>query len=194
MSHVGSVTLGTESKFPATLRLAAIAALTSLTIACTPGGAGESATGAEPPVTDAAASEPGTLPPRSQPSLPARELVTVYKSPTCGCCNAWVDHLRSEGFEVRTEDRNDMGSIKARLGVPYGMGSCHTATVAGYTLEGHVPASEIRRLLAERPEIKGLAVPGMPIGSPGMEVGDRADPYEVVAFSPQGTSVFRRYP
>ena len=98
------------------------------------------------------------------PSTP----VTVYKSPTCGCCGKWVEHLGENGFEVETVDVNAMTSVKESLGVPQSMYSCHTAQVGGYVIEGHVPAADITRLLQQRPPIAGLAVPGMPIGSPGL--------------------------
>lgn len=115
------------------------------------------------------------------PSTP----VTVYKSPTCGCCGKWVEHLRENGFEVETVDVNAMTSVKESLGVPRSMHSCHTAQVGGYVIEGHVPAEDIRRLLQQRPPIAGLAVPGMPIGSPGME-GPNPQAYDVIAFDAQG--------
>lgn len=105
--------------------------------------------------------------------------ITVYKSPTCGCCGLWVDHMREAGFRVEVIEEQNLGPRKAALGVPPGMGSCHTATVGGYVIEGHVPADDVRRLLLERPAARGLAVPGMPIGSPGMEMGHRRDPYTV---------------
>jgi hypothetical protein len=117
----------------------------------------------------------------------------VYKSPTCGCCTKWVDHLRKHGFQVTAKDTEDMNAIKASLGVPQGLTSCHTALVGKYVIEGHVPADDIQRLLAEKPKIAGLAVPGMPAGSPGMEIG-RVDRYDVIAFS-EGlkSSVFARH-
>ncbi len=120
----------------------------------------------------------------SSPAL-AAERVEVYKSPTCGCCSLWVDHLKQNGFEVVTRDVADPGAYRSRFGVPADLGSCHTARVGGYTVEGHVPAQEIRRLLAERPRAAGLAVPAMPMGSPGME-GPRRDPYRVLLFDSQG--------
>jgi hypothetical protein len=98
----------------------------------------------------------------------AQPEITVYKSPTCGCCVAWVDYLRAEGFQVTAIDQKELNSLKKKLGVKPEMASCHTAVVDGYVLEGHVPAAPIRKLLAERPETKGLAVPGMPLNSPGM--------------------------
>ncbi len=118
--------------------------------------------------------------------------VTVYKTPTCGCCRAWVDHLRAEGFRVETVDRDDLTMVKAVNAVPGQLQSCHTATVGGYVVEGHVPAGDIRRLLAERPPVAGVAVPGMPVGSPGMEVpGTPADRYDVLSFDRSGsTAVF----
>lgn len=105
--------------------------------------------------------------------------VIVHKNASCGCCKLWIEHMQSHGFPVKAADVDDLGPIKERVGVPYGMGSCHTAEVGGYFIEGHVPAADVQRLLAEKPKAKGLAVPGMPIGSPGMEQGDRVDPYQV---------------
>ena len=117
--------------------------------------------------------------------------ITVYKSPTCGCCNKWVDHLRANGFNVRAHDVADITVAKKTNGVPLTLGSCHTAKVGGYVIEGHVPASDIKRLLKERPPVRGLAVPGMPIGSPGMEQGAHKDRYDVLTFDAQGkTAVY----
>jgi hypothetical protein len=113
-------------------------------------------------------------------SLP---LVTVTKDPSCGCCGGWVEHIEAAGFPVRVVDSAGLDSLKQRLGVPADLASCHTAEVKGYVVEGHVPAAAIRRLLAERPPATGLAVPGMPVGSPGMEVpGVAPEPYEVLLF------------
>lgn len=100
---------------------------------------------------------------------PAGLEVTVYKDPNCGCCNKWIDHLRDNGFKVTAIDRRDLGDIKQRLGITREVASCHTARVGDYLVEGHVPADLIRRLLKERPDVVGIAVPGMPVGSPGME-------------------------
>jgi hypothetical protein len=109
--------------------------------------------------------------------------MTVYKDPTCGCCEAWVQHVRSAGYEARVIEAQAINAVKGNLGVPVGLRSCHTAEIDGYVLEGHVPAAAIARLLAERPRASGLSVPGMPIGSPGMEIEGRdADVYEVVLF------------
>lgn len=122
----------------------------------------------------------------------AASVVQVYKSPTCGCCSKWVDHLRASKFTVRTTDTEDMDAVKARYKVPAALQSCHTAIVGGYVIEGHVPASDVQRLLKEKPAIVGIAVPGMPTGSPGMEVpGQKADAYDVIAFDKTGrTTVF----
>ena len=121
------------------------------------------------------------------------EVVTVYKSPTCGCCGDWVKHLRENGFRVEAHDLNDVSPIRRRYGVPSALASCHTAMVGGYAIEGHVPAREIKRLLLEKPKAKGLAVPTMPMGSPGME-GPRSDPYEVLLFQANGKyAVYQKY-
>jgi hypothetical protein len=118
--------------------------------------------------------------------------IEVYKSPTCGCCVKWVEHLRAEGFTVRTKDVADVTPIKLENGVAPELSACHTAFVGGYVVEGHVPASDIRRLLAERPKVAGLAVPGMPVGSPGME-GPRPVAYDVLSFGAQGVRVFSKH-
>ena len=109
----------------------------------------------------------------------------VYKTPTCGCCSLWVDHLREAGFEVDARDLNDLIPVKIDAGVPPRMSSCHTALIDGYVVEGHIPAEHVKRLLDERPDIVGIAVPGMPIGSPGME-GIGARPYQVLSWDRQG--------
>ncbi len=120
---------------------------------------------------------------------------TMFRDPNCGCCEEWADHVHAGmQAEIVVENSNDMGAIKDREGVPVDLRSCHTMVVDGYVIEGHVPAADIARLLRERPEgIKGLAVPGMPIGSPGMEMGDRTQPYQVIAFGSAGRSVFASY-
>lgn len=128
-------------------------------------------------------------------SATAAPLVEVWKSPSCGCCKDWVAHLQASGFGVEVYDSGNVAA-RARLGVDARFGSCHTAVVAGYAIEGHVPASDIRRLLKERPVAVGLAVPGMPIGTPGMdgpEYKGRKDPYDVLLLQANGTaSVYRR--
>lgn len=123
-----------------------------------------------------------------------RPRIVATKDPSCGCCGAWIDHMRAAGFPVEVVEAADMNRVKARLGVPRELASCHTAEVAGYVLEGHVPADAVLRLLAEKPQARGLAVPGMPVGSPGMEVeGAPPDTYEVVLFGPGGRRAFARY-
>lgn len=120
--------------------------------------------------------------------------VEVYKSPTCGCCSKWVAHLQQNGFTVRVTDLDDtaLDALKTKRSVPRTAQSCHTALVGGYVVEGHVPATEIRRLLKERPAVTGIAVAGMPLGSPGMEVpGQKPQTYNVISFDTQGaTRVF----
>ena len=121
-------------------------------------------------------------------------LVTVYKTPTCGCCTLWADHMEENGFEVARVDVADLGAVKRQYGIPDSLASCHTAVVDGYVVEGHVPAEDVRRLIQERPGAGGLAVPGMPIGSPGMEVpGVAADRYDVLLISEGEASVFARH-
>lgn len=127
------------------------------------------------------------------PGAAADPDVVVYKSPSCGCCGNWVKHLTANGFTVAVKERDDLTPIKVRLGVPEPLESCHTAEVGGYVVEGHVPAADIRRLLAERPKARGLAVPGMPAGSPGMEDGGRHEAFQVILFGDQGYSVYARH-
>jgi hypothetical protein len=131
----------------------------------------------------------GLIFPANAQALPE---IAVSKDPNCGCCTAWADHLRGAGFPVKVADRSDMRAVKVRLGVPNDLASCHTAEVAGYVLEGHVPASAVIRLLREKPEARGLAVPGMPIGSPGMEGGEH-ETYEVMLFGSQTPRPFAIY-
>lgn len=121
----------------------------------------------------------------------AAPVVEVYKSATCGCCEGWVKHLQDNGFIVRAQNVADPGVYREKFGIPESLGSCHSALVQGYALEGHVPAADIKRLLAEKPKAKGLAVPAMPMGSPGME-GPRSDPYDVLLVQANGRhSVYR---
>lgn len=121
--------------------------------------------------------------------------ITVYKSESCGCCKLWVQHLLDAGFAVQAHDVDNLASVKERVGVPAGKGSCHTAEVDRYFLEGHVPAAEVRRLLKERPAARGLTVPGMPLGAPGMEVpSGQVDRYDVLLVAMDGsTSVYAQY-
>jgi hypothetical protein len=131
------------------------------------------------------------------PALAARAAtaVHVYKNASCDCCTGWVKHLSSAGFAVSVTTTDDTIAIRKEVGIPDAFGACHTATVEGYAIEGHVPAAEIRRLLALKPQAIGLAVPSMPVGSPGMEYGDRKDPYKVLLIDRQGRdTVFATYP
>jgi hypothetical protein len=130
--------------------------------------------------------------PAGQASSPTA--MVVYKTPTCGCCSLWVEHMRKAGFEVDARDvtQTELDAIKAKHNVPASMQSCHTGLIGGYAIEGHIPAAEVRRFLTEKPAVAGLAVPGMPLGSPGMEVpGAKARPYSVLTFDRDGrTQVF----
>jgi hypothetical protein len=141
-------------------------------------------------------SAPGLV--RAQGPAPAgaQALVEVWKSPTCGCCKDWMTHLQAPGFRVKAHDVGNTAA-RTRLKVPAQLGSCHTARVGGYAIEGHVPAADIVRLLKERPQAIGLAVPGMPIGSPGMDgpaYGNRQEPYDVLLIAQDGsTRVFSSY-
>ncbi|MDX1440220.1 MAG: DUF411 domain-containing protein [Rubricoccaceae bacterium] len=117
--------------------------------------------------------------------------ITVYKSPTCGCCSLWVEHLEENGFVVQSVETDNLHSVRSYYGIPADMSACHTAVIDGYVVEGHVPAEDVHRLIDEKPEAIGIAVPGMPIGSPGMEVEGRpADEYNVYLLTEDGTSVF----
>jgi hypothetical protein len=123
----------------------------------------------------------------------AAGVMTVYKSPTCGCCNLWIDHMKAAGFQVRSVDMEDLTEVKQSSGVPMKLRTCHTAIIDGYVVEGHVPADLVKKMLAEKPKVTGIAVPGMPIGSPGMEQGDQKDPYEVLLFDKAGkTTVYAK--
>ena len=127
----------------------------------------------------------------ADPALPP---ISVSKDPNCGCCSGWVEHLRRAGFQTTVTNVSDLAAVKTRLGVPDELASCHTAEIGEYVIEGHVPASAIRRLLAERPMASGLAVPGMPVGSPGMEVpGTPNETYAVILFGPSIRREFGRY-
>ena len=121
--------------------------------------------------------------------------LVVYKDPSCGCCTKWVEHLQAAGLRPVVHDRTDMDALKDSLGVPSSLRSCHTAVAGKYVVEGHVPAADLKRLVASAPKgLLGIAVPGMPAGSPGMEMGERRDHFDVIAFSANGkTSVFARH-
>jgi hypothetical protein len=121
----------------------------------------------------------------------ASKTVTMYKTVGCGCCSIWAEHMRKAGFKVSSMEVSDLARIKNAYGVPASTHTCHTSLVDGYVFEGHVPIDAVQKLLKERPKIAGLAVPGMPIGSPGMEMGSRKDPYDVLAFDREGkTSIY----
>lgn len=123
----------------------------------------------------------------------AAPIIEVYKSESCGCCSEWVKHLESNGFQVKAQNVANPSDYREKFGIPQELGSCHTSVVQGYALEGHVPAAEIKRLLAEKPKAKGLAVPAMPLGSPGME-GPRKDPYDVLLVQGNGRyTVYKHY-
>ena len=135
----------------------------------------------------------GAAPVSPVDAAPEKPTITVYKDPGCGCCKSWIEHLIKHGYRVDAKDTPDMPGIKRGLGVPDGLSACHTAVVNGYLIEGHVPAADIARLLKEKPKVAGLAVPGMPMGSPGME-GPRAQHYQVLSFDKTGkTKVFASY-
>jgi hypothetical protein len=120
--------------------------------------------------------------------------IRVHRDPSCGCCGAWVDHLRASGFTAEVIETAEINRVKSKLGVPQSLASCHTAEIEQYVIEGHVPAPAIKRLLSERPRAKGLAVPGMPVGSPGMEIeGSAPETYEVVLFGEFGQRSFARF-
>ncbi|HEY0505792.1 MAG TPA: DUF411 domain-containing protein [Lysobacter sp.] len=165
-----------------------LAATVAMTACSQPAGAQRDAVVAATPAfagaTVAVARAPAALP-----------RMVVTKSPSCGCCGAWVAHARDAGFEVEVRDVENPYPLKERLGVPYGKGSCHTAEVGGYFIEGHVPLGDVKRLLAERPDARGLVVPGMPAGSPGMETPDgHVQPYTVELVARDGsTTAFARH-
>jgi hypothetical protein len=135
----------------------------------------------------------GAAPPSGRGAAAKKPTITVYKDPSCGCCKSWIEHLIRHGYRVDARDTPEMTEIKRTLGVPDRLSACHTAVVNGYLIEGHVPAADIARLLNEKPKVAGLAVPGMPMGSPGME-GPRSQHYQVLSFDKTGkTKVFASY-
>ena len=123
----------------------------------------------------------------------AGQTMTVFKSPSCGCCQKWVDRMEEAGFSVDARDTAFMQSVKKKQGIRRQFASCHTALIGGYVIEGHVPAKDIQRLLDNQDDINGLSVPGMPMGGPGMEMGSRKDAYNVIAFSDDRVSIFASY-
>ncbi|MCC5625910.1 DUF411 domain-containing protein [Nostoc sp. CHAB 5715] len=120
---------------------------------------------------------------------------TVYHSPDCNCCGGWIDHLKAQGFQITDFSTRDIETVKQKYNVPDNLSSCHTAIVNGYVIEGHVPADDIKRLLQEKPNVVGLSVPQMPVGTPGMEMGNRKDPFSVLSFDRKDSvAVFNQYP
>ncbi|MBE9106782.1 DUF411 domain-containing protein [Nostoc cf. edaphicum LEGE 07299] len=120
---------------------------------------------------------------------------TVYHSPDCNCCGGWIEHLKTQGFKITDFSTPDIETVKQKYNVPDNLSSCHTAIVNGYVIEGHVPADDIKRLLQEKPNVVGLSVPQMPVGTPGMEMGNRKDPFSVVSFDRKNSvAVFNKYP
>jgi hypothetical protein len=120
--------------------------------------------------------------------------LTVYKSASCGCCGKWVEHVQKHGFTVKVVNVDDVRAVKAKAGIPDKLASCHTSLVGGYVVEGHVPAADIKKLLAQKPKAKGIAVAGMPMGAPGMEHGDHREPFETVLIKADGsTATFARH-
>ncbi|AOW98333.1 metal-binding protein [Moorena producens PAL-8-15-08-1] len=143
-----------------------------------------------------------TQPVRANGSLWDREIkplsqpleIAVYRSPSCGCCGEWIKHLDKHGFKITDTKTSEMSAVKEKYNVPQDLASCHTAIINGYAIEGHVPANDIKRLVKEKPDIAGIAVPGMPLGTPGMEAGERKESFAVLAFSRNGESnIFKDY-
>lgn len=121
--------------------------------------------------------------------------LTVFRSPTCSCCHQWIEHMEVAGFTVKDNVTEDMTTLKEQYDVPMNLASCHTTVVNGYVVEGHIPAADVHRLLTEKPDVAGIAVPGMPIGSPGMESGDYVEPYTVFSFTEDGAiTAFAEHP
>jgi hypothetical protein len=128
-------------------------------------------------------------------SQPTALNATVYHSPDCNCCGGWIDHLKTEGFQIQDFPTPDIETVKQKYNVPDNLSSCHTAIVNGYVIEGHVPANDIKRLLQEKPNVVGFSVPQMPVGTPGMEIGNQKDPFTVFAFDGHNSvAVFNKYP
>ncbi len=120
--------------------------------------------------------------------------ITVYRSPSCGCCSGWIKHLQEHQFNVIDIKTNNMNKLKQKYGIPSKLASCHTAIIDDYVIEGHVPAADIKQLLSQKPNIIGLTVPEMPVGTPGMEMGNRKDPFSVLTFDKDGnTTIFKQY-
>ncbi len=120
--------------------------------------------------------------------------MTVYRSPSCGCCGVWVEHAKKHGFQIKDIKTEEIEALKQKYNIPPELASCHTTIIDGYVMEGHIPADDIKRFLSEKPEFAGLAVPGMPIGTPGMEARDIKQPFQILAFNDKGeVEVFKEY-
>jgi hypothetical protein len=179
------MTNSSTSARPAARAIITAAALVALA-AC----AAKTTTRSDSTAVAAAAAGSEAVPTATSPASNAaagEPTLVVYKTPTCGCCKGWVESMEKSGFKVEVHDLPDLASIKHAAGVPDSLQACHTARIGGYVVEGHVPAADIRRLLAERPDVAGIATPGMPMGSPGME-GAYSDHYDVVTFGGSGRS------
>jgi hypothetical protein len=181
-------------RHPTSARFAMDSTIRSLTVraafgvvllaACTPAADDTKASDSVGAAADAAA--PAAVSPTAATTPVDSLLIAIYKTPTCGCCRNWVDHVRENGFHATTTDVADVTPVKTTHKVPADLQSCHTALIGGYVVEGHVPADDIKRLLKERPDIIGIAVPGMPSGSPGMETG-QIEKYDVIAIGKDGS-------
>lgn len=150
----------------------------------------------ESPTSTTQATSPSKAATTTNTKTPAPNhlVMTVYKSPTCQCCSRWVSHLEANGFKVKAINVKDVTPYKQKGGLTPALASCHTGFIDGYVVEGHVPASDIKRMLKEKPDIRGLTVPAMPVGTPGMEMGNRKDPYDVISFDKNGkTKVYKSY-
>ncbi|KAF3890220.1 MULTISPECIES: DUF411 domain-containing protein [Nostocales] len=151
------------------------------------------------PISQLMASNPKPTTPNSiwenniEPNLGTQE-ITVYRSPSCGCCGSWVKHMQKHGFQIKDIKTDEIEAIKQKYNLPQELASCHTAIIDGYVMEGHIPANDIKRFLQQKPTLAGLAVPGMPVGTPGMEVGNKKQPFAVVAFNNKGeVKLFQEY-
>ncbi len=131
---------------------------------------------------------------QSRESYSGNKKMTVYRSPSCNCCGGWIEHMKKQGFQITDIKTDKIETIKQQNNIPSNLASCHTATIDGYVIEGHVPADDVKRFLKQKPQMAGLSVPAMPIGTPGMESGDRKQPFDVLAFNTNGKmAVFKHY-
>ncbi|MGB5631811.1 MAG: DUF411 domain-containing protein [Waterburya sp.] len=130
----------------------------------------------------------------TEPDYSGTKEMTVYRSPSCGCCGVWVEHALKHGFQIKDVKTEEMEALKQKHNIPTELASCHTTIIDGYVMEGHIPADDIKRFLSKKPDLAGLAVPGMPIGTPGMEARDLKQPFQVLAFNDEGeVEVFKEY-